>query len=269
MDVEKYIMKVDTSIQLDSVILTDENKEKVKEFIKEIGHARKLASFGLQPMNRLLFYGASGTGKTYLGKALSNHLNYKLLYVDVAKSLTDGNVAQNLSAIFEIANTGKYMIFIDECDSIAWSRDAENAESGNVRRATNSLFQQMDQMNPDVVVICATNMLKRLDPAFERRFNMKLEFRRPDVNIDDAIKHFLFTGFNIIDDADITVKDIISRRAGQYSKLSYYELKGLVERAMKRAVINDTKDIKTSEIYKDLAIAMNVKLQFKTDEDLE
>ena len=93
---DELIMPVDTNISFDSVILSDENKEKYKAFIKEQQYRDVLYEYGLEPMNRLLLYGASGTGKTFSLKALSNLLDYTMVYVDIAKALTDGNVAKNI-----------------------------------------------------------------------------------------------------------------------------------------------------------------------------
>jgi AAA+ superfamily predicted ATPase len=219
----------------------------------------KLYRFGLKPMNRLLFYGDSGCGKTFLGKALSNHLGYKMLYVDIARALSQGNVAMNLTNVFKIANSGgNYLVFLDECDSIAWNRDAKDAESGNVRRATNSLFQLMDQMSPDVIVICATNMLHRLDPAFARRFNMKMEFKRPEMNVKEVIQKFLRPEFTLIFDKD----DPITERR---TKMSYYELQDVAERMMKKAVLNNSTRIKMSDIYLDIARQMNIKTSLRVE----
>lgn len=270
-DISQFLMPVDTNIELSSVILSDENKEKVRIFLNEIENRDKLLKYNLYPINRLLLYGASGTGKTYLTKALSNRLGYRMLYVDIAKSLSDNLVAQNLSDIFRIAAELKNcIIFLDECDSITMSRyTTEYGDTAQVRRATNSLFQQLDQMGPDTVFVAATNLLFKIDPAFERRMQLKLEFRRPELDIKDAIKHFIFPAFSVIDNVDKTAEEIISRRAGQYAKLSYYELQGLVERAMKKAVLEDKDIIYTADIYRDLAVAMKVKLSFNTEDDAQ
>ena len=266
----EFIMDVDTNIKMESVILSNENKDKIAAFIKEIQYRDKLLSYGLQPMNRILMYGASGTGKTYLSKALSNQLGYTMLYVDIAKALSEATVAMNISRIFKLANyMGNCLLMFDECDAIAWQRDTGGADTGTIRRATNSIFQYLDQMNTTNIFVSATNMLHRLDPAFERRFSIKMEFRRPEIDIKDAIRHFIFPKFNIVDDVDQTTVDIISRRASQYAKLSYYEIQGLVERAMKRAVMNGTDNVNTADIYKDLAIAMRVKIKFHTADDPE
>jgi SpoVK/Ycf46/Vps4 family AAA+-type ATPase len=268
------IMPVDTNISFDSVILSDENKEKYQQFIKEQEYRDKLYSYGLEPMNRLLLYGASGTGKTFSLKALSNLLQYTMIYVDIAQSLTDGSVAKNVSDIFKLGNyiADNYdgcIIFFDECDAVAWNRDGSNAEGGTARRATNSIFQGLDQMSHKAVFASATNLLHRLDPAFERRFNLKMMFRRPTLDMDEAIKHFIFPKFIINDNVDDTVRDIVKRRAKQNAKLSYYEIEELVKRAMKNAVLNDTNIVNTSDIYESLASNMNFKIRVGTGDDPE
>lgn len=266
---DELIMPVDTNINFDKVILSPENKAKYKAFIKEQEYRDKLYNYGLEPMNRLLLYGASGTGKTYSIKALSNLLGYTMLYVDISKALSDGSVAQNISDIFKLGNyLGNCILFFDECDAIAWNRDAGvNADSGVVRRATNSLFQQLDQMNHTNVFAAATNMLHRLDNAFERRFNLKMMFTRPTLDIDECIRHFKYPKFIIDDDVDDDIREIVKRRCKQNVKLSYYEIEELVKRAMKRAVLSDTNIIKTSQIYQDLTTSMNFKIKMGTNDD--
>jgi len=260
---EEFIMPVDTNIGLHSVILSEENKEKVQLFLRETAYRDKLLQHGLCPMNRILMYGASGCGKTFLSKALSNHLGYTMLYIDIAKALSADTVSLNISQVFKLANyLGQCVLMLDECDSIAWQRDTDNGDSGTIRRATNTMFQHLDQMNSSNIFIAATNMLHRLDNAFERRFNMKMGFHRPEINIKGVIKKFIFPSFMVIDDVDGTTESIVERRAKQYTKLSYYELQGLVERAMKTAVLNDTNTIRTSDIYRDLANDMRINLKF-------
>ena len=219
----ELLMPVDTDIRLQSVILSQENKDKIQTFIEENTHRKQIIEYGLHPMNRILMYGASGTGKTYLSKALCNHLGYTMMYVDIADSLSKGNVADNISHIFEVANYLKRcMIFLDECDSVAWSRDAKSTDGGDIRRATNSIFQQLDQMSPDNIFVSATNMLHRIDPAFERRFDLKMQFKRPDTDLFETVRHFILPKFKLSDDADKTLYEILQRRVKQNTKLSYY-----------------------------------------------
>ena len=263
-------MEVDNNIDINSVLLSDENKLKIKEFLREYGSKDRLASYGLKPMNRILMYGDSGTGKTFLTKALSNYMKYTMLYVDIAKSLSEDTVAQNISDIFVCANALKNcIIFFDECDSIAWNRDAKTAEGGTVRRAVNSLFQQLDQIDPSNVFVSATNMLKRLDPAFERRFDLKLEFRKPKGSIDKTIEKFIFDKFTLEKDVAESDLELMNRRVS----MSYYEIQIITERNMKKAILNSNqiKDgkvvVKLSDILNDLAIHMKMKARFRTDKD--
>lgn len=270
---DSCIMQVNTNISFDSVILSDENKQKYKELIKEQQYREKLVSYGLRPSNRLLLYGASGTGKTFSLKALSKLLNVTMIYIDIAKSLSDNTVSQNISDIFKLGNyiADHYdggILFLDECDAVAWNRDASvNADSGTLRRATNSLFQHLDQMDYRLIFASATNLLQRLDPAFERRFDIKMRFTRPNSDIDSDIKHFLYSKFVLNDDVDKTKKDIIKRRAKNNVKLSYYEIENIVNNAMKRAVLRDSNIVNTSEIYDELAMHMNFKVRVGTEND--
>lgn len=254
-DYNSLVMEVKTNIKLSDVILSDENKAQIDEFIEEYVNRDKLIKYGLTPMNKLLFYGDSGCGKTFLGKALTRYLNYGMLYVDIAQALSRGDVAENIAKVFKIGNMGKYVIFLDECDSIAWNREKGN-DGGIVRRATNSLFQCMDQMGSELVMIAATNMLHKLDPAFERRFHLKLEFCRPDVtNLGELVKRFMKPEFKF----EYGVRqEQIERRC----ELSYYEIQSIVEREMKKAVIRGDMTIRMKDIYEDIARFKKFKIQY-------
>lgn len=265
------IMPVDTNISFDRVILSEENRNKIDAFLRETEYRDKLYEHGLEPMNRLLLYGASGTGKTFMTKALSRRLGYFMLYVDISQALSEGTtIADNIHQIFKLANyLGECVIMFDEIDSIAWNRDNSGNDAGTIRRATNVIFQHLDQMNHSNIFVSATNMLHRIDPAFERRFNMKMEFRRPDKDLDGIVQHFLKSEFSIKHDASPRFKEIIKNRAATNVKLSYYEIEEIVYRAMKTAVLNDVMEVSEAEIYEDLAVNMRFKSKFKTRIDDE
>lgn len=250
---KELLMPVDTDIKLSSVILSDENKDKIRSFINEINNRELLEENGLHPMNRILMYGDSGTGKTFLSKALTNHLGYTMLYVDIGAALNKGNISENLTNIFRVGNEIKQcVIFLDECDSIGWNREGTSRESGEVRRSTNNLFQLMDQVDKSNIVIGCTNMLQMLDPAFVRRFDLKMEFFRPEGSLEAHIRKFLFEnkGFIYVKDYDPTLKGIVEKELS----VSYYEIQGVVERAMKDALIKKgNKEVKESDVYAMLA----------------
>lgn len=252
------LMDVDTNINMSDVILSNENTEKFQQFIREQKNKEKLIEAGLMPMNRILMFGATGTGKTYSTKALSNLLGYTMLYVDIAKALESNDVAKNVAVIFTVANHLKEcLIMLDECDAVAWNRDLTTGgeEQTKARRATNSIFQQLDQMDSSNVFIAATNLAHKLDPAFKRRFDMQMFFQKPNMDIDDALLHFLHKDkFKYIDDVETNIRDIAKRRANsKISTLSYDELQIIVEIAMKEAVLDGTYEVRSSRLYNELS----------------
>lgn len=256
-----------TGLTMDSVILSEENKKKVDDFLIETQYKEKFIHYGLKPVNRMINYGASGTGKTFLTKCLAAHFDYELLSIDIANALSTGNAPTILEDIFNLGNTiGKAIIFLDECDAIARDRsDKSVPEDPNVRRANNALFQLLDRMNPECIFVSATNLYTELDPAFVRRFNVKLKFDRPPLdNLEQTINKFMLPAFELVHDMQPDIKEILLYHARDYTELSYYEIQTWVERAEKIAIIHDTEQIKETDIYNFFMDSLRVKVS--TDE---
>lgn len=262
----RYCLPDDLSgLTIDSVILSDENKRKLNEFLIETEYKQKFMRYGLKPVNRIINYGASGTGKTFMTKCLAAHLGYELLSIDIANALSTGRAASALEDIFKLGNfIGKAIIFLDECDAIARDRsDKSVPEDPNVRRANNALFQLLDRMNPECVFISATNLYDELDPAFVRRFNVSMRFDRPPLdNLEESIRRFMLPQFSLIMDMDQDIKDVILWHARNYSQLSYDEIETWVERAEKKAIIRDEEEISEKEIYDYFMDSLRVKLSY-------
>lgn len=247
-----YCMPTDTSVSLDSVILSYKNRKKLDEFLTESKYKEEFLKHGLKPINRVLMYGASGTGKTYLTTALANHLGYELLAIDISNALAAGVASKALSDVFALANEIEdAIIFLDECDAICWARDdKDNDDTGEIRRANNTLFQLLDRLNPRCLFVSATNLYRNLDPAFVRRFNVKMEFDRPSSeSIDPAIKKFLHPDFTYEKNMKQEVKDIVLKQVDDYDRLSYHAIKDWVERVEKQAIIDNSKIIREASIY--------------------
>lgn len=266
----RYCLPDDLSgLTMDSIILSEENKKKVDDFLIETKYKQKFISYGLQPVNRIIASGASGTGKTFLAKCLANSFGYELIAVDIANALSTGTAAVAISNIFKLGNEiGKAIIFLDECDAIARNREDKSVpEDPNVRRAVNAIFQQLDRMNPDCIFYSATNLFKELDVAYVRRFNVQLVFNRPPLdNLVDTINKFMLPGFSLDLDMDEQVRNIVLWHAKNYTGLSYDGIQTWVERAEKNAIIEDREIVKESEIYKYFMEAMRIKVSYKNDE---
>lgn len=261
---DKYCLSDNLSgLKISNVILSEMNKDLLKEFLKENKYKMDFIKYGLQPINRLLFYGDSGTGKTYLTKCMAAELEYTLLAIDIANALSTGNAPIAIEQVFKLANEiGRCIIFLDECDAIARDRTSNKLnEDANVRRANNALFQQLDRMNPECIFISATNLYDELDKAFVRRFNMKFKFEKPHItDVSSTIRKFLHKDFSIMGDADESIKQILNNYGRKYLSLSYDAIRVWVERSMKNAIVEGRDYISEADIYGYLMEAMRIKV---------
>jgi len=92
-----------------------------------------------------------------------------------------GESETKLAEIFESAqDLGKTILFIDEIDSLATSRESGIHEA--TRRILSTLLRKIDSFESDseVLVICATNRKKDLDPALISRLDLSVRFELPD-----------------------------------------------------------------------------------------
>lgn len=138
----------------------------------------------------VLFEGPPGTGKTTSAKIISNQVKVPLVYVRLEAILSKyyGEAEGNLGKIFEnCINLGKCMIFIDEIDSLAQSREKEMHEA--TRRLLSVFLRYLDgfESSDDIIVICATNRKSDLDPALQNRFSKVIQFPYPDKHSRMAI----------------------------------------------------------------------------------
>lgn len=92
-----------------------------------------------------------------------------------------GESESRLAEIFESASAmGSVILFIDEVDSLATSRESGLHEA--TRRILSTLLRKIDSFESDgeVLVICATNRKKDLDPALISRLDLNIKFDLPD-----------------------------------------------------------------------------------------
>lgn len=94
-----------------------------------------------------------------------------------------GESESRLADIFEAAQAmGSVILFIDEIDALATSRESGLHEA--TRRILSTLLRKIDSFESDgeVLVICATNRKKDLDPALISRIDLSIKFDLPDSN---------------------------------------------------------------------------------------
>lgn len=246
-----YCVTEETSgLNMDSIILTPTIKLEVDNFRKEFEHREEFYKFGLTNINRVLSFGASGTGKTFLAKCFASHYGLELFTVDLANIISSGNAYAELASVFELARHVKNsIIFLDECDQIARERGSLNNDP-KIRQLINGLFKLMDSLDKTNICMAATNLEEQLDRAFVRRFDLKLKFYRPDVNfIDNTIEKFIHPDFKYIKDADENIRYALMESVKNYTGLSFAEIETWVQRSEKDAILNGRTQFTQTEVY--------------------
>lgn len=134
-------------------------------------------------INKFLFQGAPGTGKTEAVKQLARVLNRDIYMVDFAAVIDSklGQTQKNISALFKEINNfvhpEKVIVLFDEIDAVALDRTNAN-DLREMGRATSSMLKGMDYMDERVVMVATTNLFSHFDKALVRRFDSVIDFNR-------------------------------------------------------------------------------------------
>lgn len=173
-----YVVKPTKS--LDDLVLPQKTYNECKEIIEEHHRRDLLRSYNLEPRHRLLFSGPPGNGKTTLAEAFAYELMIPLFVVKYEGIIGSylGETAKQLDRLFEQVKSQRCVLFFDEFDALSKERGDKN-DIGEIKRVVNSLLLQIDMLPSHVTVIAATNHEDMLDKAAWRRFQTKLELRKP------------------------------------------------------------------------------------------
>merc|ERR1712154_509226 len=163
--------------------------QEIKEAVElPMTHPEMYEEVGINPPKGVILYGAPGTGKTLLAKAVANETKATFLRVVgselIQKYLGDG--PKLVRELFRVAEElAPSIVFIDEIDAVGTKRyDTNSGGEREIQRTMLELLNQLDGFDArgDVKVVMATNRIESLDPALIRpgRIDRKIEFPLPD-----------------------------------------------------------------------------------------
>ncbi len=203
----------DSAIGWDDIAGVVEARRELEEIVEFLRDPTRFAALGARVPRGVLLHGPPGTGKTLLAKAVA-HESGARFYSQSAAGFVEmfaGLGASRVRRLFRIARKNEpAIIFIDELDAIGGRRGMDM--SGEKDQTLNQLLIEMDGFNSSgrVVVIAASNLLDKLDPALLRpgRFDRQIYVSPPDVRDREAILE-VHTRDKDLDGVDL---DLIARQ---------------------------------------------------------
>lgn len=187
---------IEPNTDIDDVVLNPKIKVVLNSILKQLDKdvINKLSSWGIKTKKgvdaKIIFYGPAGTGKTMSALSLAKSLKKQVLSFDCSKILSKyvGESEQNVRKIFDtyksICNETKIepVLLLNEADQFLSSRMESGTSSADKmhNQMQNIFLEQIERF--EGVLIATTNFLQSLDSAFSRRFDFKIEFKKPNFN---------------------------------------------------------------------------------------
>ncbi|HEF9644376.1 TPA: ATP-binding protein [Campylobacter coli] len=184
---------IEPSTDINDIIMPENTKELLENILKQQDKKvlERLHSWGIKSNKnieaKIIFYGPAGTGKTMSALAMAKSMKKSVLSFDCSKILSKwvGESEQNVRKIFDtyknIVQTCKQspILLLNEADQFLSMRVDGSSGSDKMHNQMQNIFlEQIERFSG--VIIATTNFLESLDSAFSRRFDYKIEFKKPD-----------------------------------------------------------------------------------------
>lgn len=165
-----------------------EVKQELREAIEwPLKYSDVFEEAGAKPPKGILLFGAPGTGKTLLAKAVAKESEANFIHVK-GPALMNKFVGESEKGVREIFRKAKQtapcVIFFDEIDALAPKRGSGITDSHVSERVISQLLTEMDGLEElhGVIILAATNRIDIIDQALLRpgRFDLLLQVPPPD-----------------------------------------------------------------------------------------
>lgn len=210
-----------------------------------------------KPSLLVLLYGPPGTGKTYGAYAVAKELKKDVLVTDMSRILSKwvGESEQNVSSIFATyrriskRTDNPPLLLLNEADQFLSKRGAVGDATARMYNQMQNLFlEQFEKFKG--VLVATTNLVDNIDPAFSRRFSLKIKLDMPsapmrlklweklippkaplssDVDLDHLANNYNFSGGQIatvVKNAAVaaSIREVKDKRIAQADLIRYAEL---------------------------------------------
>jgi cell division protease FtsH len=197
-----------SSVRWEDVAGVEEAKDELREVVEFMRDPKRFKKLGAKVPKGILLHGPPGTGKTLLAKAVARESNANF-FAQSASSFVEmfaGLGAARIRRLFRQARkAAPAIVFIDELDAVGATRG--NDISGEKDQTLNQLLVELDGFGgaDNVVVIAASNLLEKLDPALLRpgRFDRQILVTPPDLKGRRQILSVHTRGKPLAEDVDM------------------------------------------------------------------
>ena len=200
----------------------DEPKEELQEIVEFLKSPDKFEKLGGKMPHGVLLFGAPGTGKTLLARAVAGEAGVPFFSASASEfvEMFVGVGASRVRDLFDQAKkAAPSVIFVDELDAVGRHRFAGIGGGHDEREQTlNQLLIELDgfEQSQGVVLIAATNRPDVIDPALLRpgRFDRQVAIPLPHLKGREEILKVHARKVKMGADADFSV---IARRTPGFS----------------------------------------------------
>src|SRR5690554_6103078 len=249
----RYKLPLATHIEHENLrhdmVLSVELEYKIQRIEKEYLARERLLNYGLKPRKKILFYGASGCGKSMAAERIAWDLGlpfYKVRFDSIISSYL-GESAANLQKLFESIENYPCVLLLDEFDIIGKQRNPANNDVGEIHRIVNIILGLLEEYDGEGILIATTNLEGSLDKALYRRFDDFIEFPKPSEKEIIELLQISFSALKL--DKEIDLKVYAKEMIG----LSYAIIVKIANEAAKKAVIEAKQVISVNNLKEALA----------------